>query len=143
MALNSLRPQAWPEYFSRGISGAGAAADGKNDPLAPGTLQHFQSFVLYFLGRSTNRNFERIDVPHQAHSVTDAPLYFGDVALFAPVEHIESSVGQMIEACVNLGVIVIELHPIFRERIADPLEIWMRELKIMLLIHEPNNVVRR
>ena len=48
----------------------------------------------------------------------------------------------MIQARLNLRVVVINLHPILRKRVADFLQIRMREFLVMLLVHEADDVVQ-
>jgi hypothetical protein len=64
-----------------------------------------------------------------------------DVLLLAPIEHVEAGVGQMVEAGVDFGVVVIELDPVFGEGVADALEVGMRELQVVLLVDEADDVV--
>ena len=47
----------------------------------------------------------------------------------------------MIEARIDFGVVVIELHPILRERIADALQIRMGEFHVVLFVDEADDVV--
>ena len=120
--------------FSRGIPGLVPPPTERMIPSPPGTLQNFEGLVLHFIGGSANRNFQRIHVAHQAHAVADASFHFSNVPLLAPVEHIESSVRQVVEAGVHFGIIVIKLDPILGKGIADSLQIRMRELEVMLLV---------
>ena len=71
------------------------------------------------LRRAANPNLQRVHIPHQAHAVAHAPLHFGDVFLLAPIKHIESSIRQVVEAGVHFRIVVVDLHPVFWECVAD------------------------
>src|ERR1035438_843597 len=78
---------------------------------------------------------------HQAHPIADAALHFRNVPLLAPIENIESRIGEVVEAGVDFGVVVVKLDPVLRKSVADALQVRMRELQVMLLVDEPNNIV--
>ena len=122
-------------------AGAGAAADGKNNALAARTFEHVERGLFHFVGRSAHRDFERVHIAHETHAVAYAPLHFPDILLLAPIEHVEAGVGQVIEARIDFGVVVIDLHPVLREGVADSLQIRMRELHVMLFVDEADDVV--
>ena len=124
------------------MPGTHAAAHRKNHSLAARGLQHVQRLVLHFVRRAAHRDFQRIHIAHQAHPVAHAPLYLADVLLLAPIQHVEARVRQMIEAGVHFGVVVVELDPIRRKRVADALQIGMGELHVVLLVDEAHDVVQ-
>src|SRR5205807_6519762 len=62
-------------------------------------------------------------------------------ALPISVQDVEAGVGEVVEASIDLGVVVIQLDPIFGERVADALEIWMRELHVVFFVDEADDVV--
>ena len=110
--------------------------------------------VIGLAGSAFNRSIESEMGLHSKMSVgpytlecmgftqdTNQNYHFGDVPLLAPVQHVETRVGQVVQAGVHFSVVVIQLHPILGKRIADPLQIGMRELQVVLLVHEPHNVV--
>ena len=68
--------------------------------------------------RAAHTDFERIHISHQAHPVTDAVFHFGDVRLLAPVQYVEADIREIIKARLDFRVVVIQLHPVFRERVA-------------------------
>ena len=119
-----------------------AAAHRKNNPLAARGLQHFQRLVLHFVRRAAHRDLQRIDVAHQDHPVAHPPLHFADMLLLAPIEHVEARVGQVVETGIHFRVVVIQLDPVRRKRVADPLEIGVRELHVVLFVDEAHNVVQ-
>ena len=47
----------------------------------------------------------------------------------------------MVQTGVDLGVVVIDLDPVVRERIADALQVGMGELLVVLFVDEPHDVV--
>ena len=61
--------------------------------------------------------------------------------LLAPVEDVESGVGKVVETGVDFGVVVVELDPVLREGVADALQIRVRELQVVLLVDEADDVV--
>ena len=119
-----------------------AAAHRKYNPLAARGLQHFQRFVLHFVRRAAHRNLQRIDVAHQDHPVAHPPLHFADMLLLAPIENVEACVGQVVETGIHFRVVMVQLDPVRGKRVADPLEIGVGELHVVLFVDEAHNVVQ-
>ncbi len=91
--------------------------------------------------RAADGDFQRIHIAHQAHAVADALLHLADICLLAPVKHIKAAIGQMIEAGIDFGVVVIDLDPILRKGVADALQIGMGEFHVVLFVDEADDVV--
>src|ERR1035438_393129 len=94
------------EFFERPLhgdnvlarhAGAGAAAHGENDAFATGAFEHIEGGFADFLGCAADADFERVHIPHEAHTITHALLHFADILLLAPVEHVESGVGNVVQ----------------------------------------------
>src|ERR1035441_5373698 len=102
-SLTSETPRV--EFFERPLhgdnvlarhAGAGTATHGENDAFAAGAFEHVQSGCANFLGCAADADFERVHVTHKTHAIADALLHFADILLLAPVEHVESGVGNVV-----------------------------------------------
>src|ERR1035437_6668546 len=118
-----------------------AAANRENDPLASGSLEHFERSILHFLGSAADGDFQRVYVAHEAHTAAHPPLHLGDVLLLAPVQHVEPRVRKMVQAGIDFGVVVVELDPVFRKSVAYAFEVGMRVLQVVFLVDESHDVV--
>ena len=114
--------------FSRGMPGLTPPPTERMMPFPAGPFEHIERGGANFLRRAAHGDLERVDVAHQAHPFADARLDLADVFLLTPVEHVEARVRQVVEAGVDLGIVVIDLDPVVRERVADALQIRMGEL---------------
>ena len=115
--------------FCRGIPGLVPPPTERIIPLPSlgAAFEDFERRLFHFVDRAAHADFQRVDVAHQAHAIANALFDFADVFLLAPVQDVEAGVRQMIEARIDFGIVVIELDPILRERIADALEIRVGE----------------
>src|ERR1035441_1107808 len=102
------------EFFERplhgdnvlaGHSGAGAAAHGENDAFAAGAFEHIEGGCADLFGCAADADFERVHVTHKTHAMAHALLHFANVLLLAPVQHVESGVGNVVQAGVHFGVV--------------------------------------
>ena len=127
--------------FSRGMPGLTPPPTERMMPSPSDPFEHVERRLLHFVRRAAHRDLQRVDVAHQAHAVADALLHLADVLLLAPVQHVEPGIRQMIQAGVDFGVVVIDLHPVLRERVADALQVRVRELHVVLFVDEADDVV--
>ena len=118
--------------FSRGIPGLPQPpterASGPCSLLAPfsSTCERGLADLRHGVPRTpTSRG---LTLPMRTDAVAHARLHVGNVGLLAPVEHVEAGVGQVLKAGLDRGVVVVELHPVLREGVADPLQVGMAEL---------------
>ncbi len=140
-ALNSSSASSIATNVLARHARADAAANRKDDAFAVRPFEDVERRRSHFVRRAAHRDLERIDIAHQAHAIADALLHLADVLLLAPVQHVEPGVRQVIEAGVDLGVVVVDLHPVLRKRVADALQVRMRELHVVLFVDEADDVV--
>src|ERR1035438_8526999 len=98
------------EFFQRALhgdnvparhSGTGAAADRENDAFAAGAFEHIECGFADFFGRAADADFQRVHIAHKTHATAHALLDFSNVLLLAPVEYVESGVGNVVQTGVH------------------------------------------